>query len=141
MLSRLTALRNWIMRQKYRWILKPIFFKIDPEVIHDWMTVFLRLLGKFFIGRKIAYFCWGYSNKRLEQNILGINFGNPVGLSAGFDKNATLTDIAPSLGFGFTEIGSITGNPCQGNPKPRLFRLDEDRAVIDRRAYDVDHRR
>ncbi|HBB49591.1 dihydroorotate dehydrogenase (quinone) [Candidatus Nomurabacteria bacterium RIFOXYC2_FULL_43_16] len=129
MFDLLIGWRNYVMGKKYKWILKPIFFQIDPEKIHDWMAVFLRWLGKFFIGRKIAYFCWGYSNKRLEQNILGINFKNPVGLSAGFDKNATLTNITPSLGFGFTEVGSITGNPCQGNPKPRLWRLKKSKSL------------
>ncbi len=65
----------------------------------------------------------------LEQNILGIHFKNPIGLSAGFDKNATLMDIMPSLGFGFTEIGSITANPYGGNPKPVLYRLPKYKAL------------
>ena len=65
----------------------------------------------------------------LGQNIFGINFKNPVGLSAGFDKNATLIDIMPSLGFGFTEVGSITGEKCEGNPKPRLWRLKKSKSL------------
>src|SRR3989338_5966194 len=117
MKDRLISVRNYIAQKKYKWIFKPIFFKFDPENIHDKMSAFLRFLGKFSITRKITYFCFGYSNKVLEQNILGIHFKNPVGLSAGFDKNATLIDIVPSLGFGFTEVGSITGEPCAGNPK------------------------
>lgn len=121
--------RNYILKKEYQWILKPIFFQINPEIIHDLMSVFLRILGKYLITRKIAYFCWGYSNPCLEQNILGIKFNNPVGLSAGFDKNAKMISIAPSLGFGFTEVGSITGESCQGNPKPRLWRLKKSRAL------------
>ena len=129
MLNELITARNYIIHLKYKWILKPIFFKIDPEIIHDWMTVFLHFLGKYALTRKIAYFCFGYSNSMLEQNILGINFKNPVGLSAGFDKNAALIDIAPSLGFGFTEVGSITGEPCPGNSKPRLWRLKKSKSL------------
>jgi len=129
MKDRLISVRNYIAQKKYKWIFKPIFFKFDPESIHDKMSAFLRFLGKFSITRKIIYFCFGYSNKVLEQNILGIHFKNPVGLSAGFDKNATLIDIVPSLGFGFTEVGSITGEPCAGNPKPRLWRLKKSKSL------------
>jgi len=125
----LIKVRNYILEKEYKWILKPIFFKFDAENIHDWMSNLLRLFGKYAITRKIAsaFFC--YSNPVLEQNILGINFKNPVGLSAGFDKNATLVDIMSSLGFGFTEVGSITKNPYEGNPKPRLYRLPEAKSV------------
>lgn len=130
MISQLFFVRNWIMQKKYKWVLKPIFFKIDPEVIHDKMSAFLHFLGKYALTRKIAYICFGYSNPILEQNILGINFKNPIGLSAGFDKNATLIDIIPSVGFGFTEVGSITGKVCEGNPKPRLWRLKKSQSLI-----------
>ena len=73
---------------------------------------------------------FNYSNSVLEQTILGIKFKNPVGLAAGFEKNAELTQILPSVGFGFEEIGSITGEPCEGNPKPRLWRLPKSKALI-----------
>ncbi|MFH1200727.1 MAG: quinone-dependent dihydroorotate dehydrogenase [bacterium] len=125
MLDKLTTARNYIMKKKYQWILKPVFFKFDPEMIHDRMSDFLHFLGKYTLIRKIAYFCWGFRDPSLEQNILGINFKNPVGLAAGFDKNAKLIDIMSSLGFGFTEVGSITAKPYEGNPKPRLYRLPE----------------
>lgn len=71
-----------------------------------------------------------YSHSSLEQTILGIYFKNPVGLSAGFDKNADLTDILPDVGFGFLEVGSITGEPCPGNPRPRLWRLPKSQALV-----------
>ncbi len=129
MLDRLIAIRNWIVRKKYKWILKPIFFKFDPENIHDLISSFLRFFSKYTVTRKIVSLCFSYSNPVLEQNILGINFKNPIGLAAGFDKNATLIDIMPSLGFGFTEIGSITKDPHGGNPKPRLYRLPESKSV------------
>ncbi|MEK7539591.1 MAG: quinone-dependent dihydroorotate dehydrogenase [Patescibacteria group bacterium] len=126
----LIRIRNYLAKKKYKWILKPIFFKFDPELIHDNMSAFLHFLGKYTLTRKIAYTFWGYSNPILEQNILGINFKNPIGLSAGFDKNAELTEIIPSIGFGFMEVGSITGEVCAGNPKPRLWRLKKSKSLV-----------
>ena len=117
------------MRIKYKWVLRPIFFKIDPEKIHDYAIAVGCYLGKYSFTRKIAGCFWNYRNPILEQNIFGINFKNPVGLAAGFDKNADLTDILPSLGFGFTEVGSITGEACLGNPKPRLWRLKKSKSL------------
>ena len=114
-------LRNLILGKKYKWLLKPIFFRVDPEKIHDTMSALLHVAGKFFITRKITYFLWGYAHPSLVQNILGIKFPNPIGLSAGFDKDAKLINIMPSLGFGFTEVGSVTGEASEGNPKPRLW--------------------
>ena len=125
----LIKVRNYILEKKYKWILKPIFFQIDAEKIHDYMIIFGQFLGKYSITKKITGFFFNYSNPSLNQNILGINFKNPVGLSAGFDKNANLIDILPSVGFGFTEIGSITGEACEGNPKPRLWRLRESKSL------------
>ena len=102
---------------------------MDPEKIHDRMTAVGKLLGKYSLTQKMANLFWGYSNQILEQNILGINFKNPVGLSAGFDKNAELTEIIPSIGFSFMEVGSITGEICFGNPKPRLWRLKKSQSL------------
>lgn len=84
------------------------------------MTHTGSILGKCRIGRGITSAFFNYKNTILEQKICGIYFPNPIGLSAGFDKNAQLTQILPSVGFGFVEIGSVTGEPCEGNPKPRL---------------------
>jgi len=94
------------------------------------MMFFLEILGKFYITRKITSLLFNYQSPILEQKILGINFKNPVGLSAGFDKNATITDISPSLGFGFSEIGSVTGEKCEGNKKPRLWRLPQSKSLL-----------
>ena len=126
----LVSARNKIMRKGYEWILKPVFFRIDPETIHDAMSFFLKALGTNAFTRKLAYLAWGYRHKILEQNVCGIRFENPVGLSAGFDKNGELIKIIPSLGFGFLEIGSITGMPCSGNPKPRLWRLKKSKSLV-----------
>ncbi|MFZ2150154.1 MAG: quinone-dependent dihydroorotate dehydrogenase [Minisyncoccia bacterium] len=128
-MDKLVGLRNYLAQKTYRWLIKPVFFLFAPETIHDIMAIFLRFLGKSSLTRAIAYVSWGYSNKALAQDILGIHFKNPIGLSAGFDKNAQMINIMPSLGFGFTEVGSITGMPCAGNPKPRLWRLKKSKSL------------
>jgi len=130
MFNKLIAIRNWKIKIIYKYILKPIFFKFDPEKIHDYFISIGKFLGKFYITRKITGFFFRYSNPTLEQRILGIDFKNPVGLAAGFDKNAMLTDILGDVGFGFEEIGSITGEACQGNTKPRLWRLIKSKALV-----------
>lgn len=123
-------LRNKIISFIYKYILKPIFFQIDPEKVHDRMLVIGQLLGLNIMAKNLTSFLFSYSNPKLEQKILGISFKNPVGLSAGFDKNAELTEIIPEIGFGFEEIGSITGEPCEGNEKPRLWRLKKSKALV-----------
>lgn len=124
------AVRNYINRLFYKQILKRMFFRLDPEIVHDRMNFNGQLLGKFFLTRFLTSLLFTYQNKMLEQNLLGINFKNPIGLSAGFDKDANLTDILPSVGFGFAEVGSVTGQPCDGNPKPRLWRLKKSKSLV-----------
>jgi dihydroorotate dehydrogenase len=126
----ITNYRNKITHSLYKHALKPIFFRNDPESVHDHMTRVGIRLGSFSLGKKLTRGLFGYRNPVLSQDILGIHFENPIGLSAGFDKNAELTDILPSVGFGFAEVGSITGNPCAGNPKPRLWRLPESKGLV-----------
>ncbi len=121
--------RNYLLKNKYKWILKPILFKFDPEKVHDAMGALGHFMGQYYLSRKVASLLWNYKDKSLEQKILGIDFKNPVGLSAGFDKNAELTDIIPQVGFGFMEIGSVTGEVCVGNPKPRLWRLKKSQSL------------
>ena len=122
--------RNALLSATYKAILKPLFFMRDPEIVHDGMSAVGEFFGRHAITRSLASAFFSYSNKRLEQNILGTKFPNPVGLSAGFDKDAKLTDILPHLGFGFAEVGSITGEPCVGNPKPRLWRLRKSKSLL-----------
>ncbi|MBI3888173.1 quinone-dependent dihydroorotate dehydrogenase [Candidatus Nomurabacteria bacterium] len=98
-------------------------------MIHDLFTSTGQFLGKYAITRKTTGAFFNFRNPALEQNILGINFKNPIGLSAGFDKNAVLMNIMPAVGFGFTEIGSITALPYGGNTKPRLYRLPEAKSL------------
>ena len=122
--------RNKIISWKYRWILKPILFKFDPENVHNWFIEIGKFLGQFAITRWLTKICFYHKHPALEQEILGIKFKNPIGLAAGFDKNAEMIDIMSAVGFGFTEVGSVTGRPCAGNAKPRLWRLPKSRGLI-----------
>lgn len=103
---------------------------MDPEFVHDFVLNFGILLGKFKWTRSIVKKMFAYESSMLEQTLLGIHFKNPIGLSAGFDKNARLLDILPSVGFGFAEIGSITGEPCEGNEQKRLWRLPKSQSLV-----------
>lgn len=123
-------LRNKILGFLYKNVLKSVFFLIDPEIIHNRMILTGRFLGSNFIFRGLTALAFSYSNPKLEQEILGIKFKNPIGLAAGFDKNARLTDILPSVGFGFAEVGSITAEECAGNPGKRLWRLKKSRGLV-----------
>ncbi len=114
----------------YRFLLKPVFFRFDPEKVHDRITQVGVLLGKCPLTRQVLGKVFAFQHPALEQEIGGVKFPNPIGLAAGFDKNAQLVDVLPAVGFGFMEVGSITGEPCQGNPKPRLWRLPKSKALV-----------
>lgn len=114
----------------YRHAAKPLFFRRDPEEVHDAMTRVGEFLGSHDATRLMTYMAFAFADDRLRQRIEGIEFPNPIGLAAGFDKDARLVDIMPSVGFGFMEIGSVTGEPCAGNAKPRLWRLPESRSLV-----------
>jgi dihydroorotate dehydrogenase len=94
------------------------------------MVGFGAVLGRFRITRGVTSLLFNYRDSKLEQDILGIHFPNPVGLAAGFDKNAQMVGIMPVVGFGFTEVGSVTGEPCEGNPKPRMWRLPDSKSIV-----------
>lgn len=114
----------------YKNVIKKIAFRNDPEVTHDRFTETGIKLGKSNLAKSLISFAWSYQDPILTQTIQGVTFPNPIGLSAGFDKNAQLLDILPSIGFGFVEIGSVTGEPCEGNPKPRLWRLPKSESLV-----------
>ncbi|MBI2572525.1 quinone-dependent dihydroorotate dehydrogenase [Candidatus Woesearchaeota archaeon] len=114
----------------YQRLIKPILFRSDPEKVHDRATNTGIFLGKHAFSKKIISTCFAYSHPSLVQKIHNITFQNPVGLAAGFDKNANLMDILPSIGFGFEEIGSVTAKPCAGNPAPRLWRVPERKSLV-----------
>lgn len=131
MINYLLKIRNVINGFLYRHIFKRIFFLFDAEKVHDFMTGIGKFLGSNIVTRKItALFFNCPDDQILEQTIHGVKFKNPIGLSAGFDKNAELTNIIPEVGFGFEEVGSITGEPCEGNAKPRLWRLKKSKGLV-----------
>jgi dihydroorotate dehydrogenase len=116
-------------------ILRPLLFLVDPEKIHHFVSAVLRLKPHLPGVASVLKFLFDYSDPRLERKIFGLTFKNPVGLAAGFDKDATLVDEMASLGFGFVEIGTLTPLAQPGNDKPRLFRLPKDQALINRMGF------
>jgi len=116
----------------YKLIIRPILFLISPEKIHEILVKSVRLIHPVppfpWLLRKM--FC--LENPQLGKEFLGLWFKNPVGLAAGFDKNAEFYNEFGSFGFGFIETGTITPRPQPGNPKPRSFRLPKDKALINR---------
>ncbi|SMO80642.1 quinone-dependent dihydroorotate dehydrogenase [Fodinibius sediminis] len=122
----------------YKSLVKPLLFQLDAERAHDLTHIFAQKASESRILRSLAKALYNYQSPGLCQNIWGLKFRNPLGLAAGFDKNGHIPEIMEALGFGFVEIGSITGNPSTGNPKPRLFRLPGDHALINRMGLNND---
>jgi dihydroorotate dehydrogenase len=114
----------------YRHVAKPFFFARDPEKVHNEVLVLGKLLGHSRLGRFATRMLFSYQHPMLEQKVLGITFQNPIGLSAGFDKNAEIMPIIQEVGFGFEEAGSITALPCAGNAKPRMWRLKKTGSLV-----------
>lgn len=119
----------------YKSLIRPVLFKFDPEKIHHFTFSFLRTAFKIPGVSAIISGRFQVKDKTLERNLFGLTFKNPVGLAAGFDKDARLYSELSQLGFGFVEIGTLTPKPQEGNPKKRLFRLKEDQAVINRMGF------
>jgi dihydroorotate dehydrogenase len=116
-------------------LLKPILFQFDPEKVHYFVTRNLKRFNKFPGGSSLSRTLWTVNDKRLEKEVFGLTFKNPVGLAAGFDKNGdTIAEMA-NLGFGFVELGTVTPLPQPGNDKPRMFRLPTDSALINRMGF------
>jgi dihydroorotate dehydrogenase subfamily 2 len=116
--------------RSYQNLIRPVLFRLDPELVHDRFTSFGTWLGRSIITRALTRYCFYYAHPALEQELSGLKFENPVGLSAGFDKDANLQQIMPEVGFGFMEIGTVTLKPYEGNPKPRLLRLLKSKALV-----------
>ena len=125
-----SSMKSSFFHWSYGHILKPVFFRQDPETVHDRMVGVGKRLGEHKLTRKVTRSLFAYRDSMLEQTVLGIKFKNPIGLAAGFDKNAELLNVLPSVGFGFAEVGSITGYPCAGNDKPRLWRLPKSKSLV-----------
>ncbi|RCS27400.1 quinone-dependent dihydroorotate dehydrogenase [Polaribacter sp. WD7] len=122
----------------YNLIIRPIFFLFDPEKIHYFTFSLIKTLSKIPFVTSIFRSLYVVKDKKLERNLFGLTFENPVGLAAGFDKNAVLYNELANFGFGFIEIGTITPKGQAGNPKKRLFRLKDDKGIINRMGFNND---
>jgi dihydroorotate dehydrogenase len=122
----------------YKSIIRPILFFFDPEKIHHFTFSLIKLLCKIPFVSSIFRGFYVVNDKRLERTLFGITFKNPVGLAAGFDKNAVLYNELANFGFGFIEIGTVTPKGQKGNPKKRLFRLKDDQGIINRMGFNND---
>jgi dihydroorotate dehydrogenase len=116
-------------------LIKPLLFQFDPEKVHYFVTRNLKRFNRFPGGAALSRMLWDLEDKRLEKEVFGLKFNNPVGLAAGFDKNAELISEMADLGFGFVEVGTVTPLPQPGNLKPRMFRLPADKAIINRMGF------
>ncbi len=125
----ITEVRNSLNKFGYKYLIKPILFQFDPEAVHKLFIKTGKILGSTAFTREITSIMFNYSNPMLKQRILNIDFKNPIGLSAGFDKDAELTKIIPKVGFGYEEVGSITANSCAGNSGVRIKRIPEKKSL------------
>lgn len=116
-------------------LIKPLLFQMSPESAHHNVTGMLRRFHKIWGMKALLRNLYCYDDKRLEREVFGLKFKNPVGLGAGFDKNAAYVEELAALGFGFIEIGTVTPRPQPGNPQPRMFRLPADEALINRMGF------
>ncbi len=119
----------------YIHVIKPILFLFPADDVHEMFLRFGGKLGKHKWVRKSLRTIWSYEDKILEQNILGMNFKNPIGLSAGFDYNADLPEILPSIGFGFHTIGTLTHDAYGGNTPPMLARLPKSNSLLVNKGF------
>ena len=122
----------------YKLFIRRFLFLFDPEKIHYVTFSLIRFLCKVPFFSAIFRAMYLIEDKRLERNLFGITFKNPVGLAAGFDKNAVLYNELANFGFGFIEIGTVTPIGQEGNPKKRLFRLKDDQGIINRMGFNND---
>ncbi len=123
-----------LLPSAYRY-LRPLLFRFDAETAHH---AALRAARLAQAAPALVRPLFGYKNARLAQRLWGLRFPNPVGLAAGFDKNAAFVRAWAALGFGFAEVGSVTARPSEGNPQPRAFRLPDDRALVNRMGLSND---
>src|SRR5690554_1488555 len=119
----------------YRSIIRPLFFKFDPEKVHHFTFSMIKFAHKIPGLPRIIKSKYQINDTRLEREVFGLKFKNPVGLAAGLDKDAKVFNELDAFGFGFIEIGTITPKPQDGNPKKRLFRLKEDSGIINRMGF------
>ena len=119
----------------YKLLIRPILFWFDPEKVHHFTFSFIRIVSKIPGIPSLFRAIYNVNDNRLETEVFGLKFKNPVGLAAGMDKDASLYKELSNFGFGFIEIGTVTPNGQEGNPEKRIFRLVEDTAIINRMGF------
>jgi len=120
------------MKSAYEQFVRPLLFSFDAESSHDFAMGLLRAISRFDPAVRLLT---AFEPPRQPTSLFGLNFPNPIGLAAGFDKNGVALPAWEALGFGFIEIGTVTARPQPGNPKPRIFRLPEQQALINRLGF------
>lgn len=128
-------LTRQLSAQLYQKAVKPVLFRYDAEKVHNLFTTVGSTLGKTLPTRALTRFLFAYQDQRNRRIIDGILFSNPIGLSAGFDYNADLTQILPEVGFGFATVGTVTYNAYEGNPTPRLDRFPRSQALLVNKGF------
>ncbi|MCQ2146630.1 MAG: quinone-dependent dihydroorotate dehydrogenase [Bacteroidales bacterium] len=116
----------------YKHLIRPFLFSINAEAAHNFVLSCIKFIGSLPLGRNMLRLKYSYKAPNLAREVFGIQFKNPVGLAAGFDKNAEVYNEMANMGFSFVEIGSLTLQPQDGNPKPRLKKEKKNRAIINR---------
>ncbi|TPW20568.1 MAG: dihydroorotate dehydrogenase, subfamily 2, partial [Elusimicrobia bacterium] len=119
----------------YTALVRPLLFRLDPEAAHEAAAAALALAGSLPGAKALLTAAFAHRDPALETRLWGLRFPNPVGLAAGFDKDAVMAEALPSLGFGFIEVGTVTFAAQPGNPHPRLMRLPEAEALINRMGF------
>ncbi|MCM5663927.1 quinone-dependent dihydroorotate dehydrogenase [Galbibacter mesophilus] len=119
----------------YKSLIRPIFFLFDPENVHHFTFSAIKFIHKIPGVPSLIRSCFKLNDPKLEREVFGLKFPNPVGLAAGFDKDAKLYKELSNFGFGFIEIGTLTPKSQPGNPRKRLFRLIEDKAIVNRMGF------
>ncbi len=119
----------------YKRIILPLLFRFDAETIHHVVTALMKIAFAIPGVSALSRRWFVVDDRRLERTVFGLTFPNPIGMAAGFDKNAELVSELSDMGFGFVEIGTVTPRPQPGNPRPRLFRLKADSGLINRMGF------
>ncbi len=127
-------LSHWV----YKNVLKPVFFSQDPEKIHNLISKIGEFLGRYKLLKHLTSTLIKYDNPLLQQNLIGIKFENPIGLSAGFDYDGHMAEILPHVGFGFNTVGTVTAKPYEGNKPPRLKRLPKSKSLLVNKGFKSD---
>jgi dihydroorotate dehydrogenase subfamily 2 len=130
--------KRQLLKFTYKNILRPLLFLLDAEKVHNLFIDFGQFIGSNQIGINTTRSLFHFQNKKLKQEISGVTYENPIGLAAGFDYNAKLTQILSKVGFGFASAGTITNMPYEGNPAPRLGRLQKSKSLLVNKGFKSD---